>query len=141
MSGDGDPRVRMRFGKVLASVVAVLGLAACGGAGMNGMDAGGQGGDPLAGGDPAAGQELFTANCAACHGPQGGGTDTGPPLVHEVYEPSHHSDAAFLRAVQQGVPPHHWNFGAMPAVPGLDVDDVADIVAHVRSLQREAGIE
>ncbi len=118
------------------SLGATLLLSACGGGG----DAGSSG-DPLAGGDPAAGQELFTANCAACHGSQGQGTDAGPPLVHEVYEPSHHGDASFLAAVQRGVQPHHWDFGPMPAIPSLEVEEVADIVAHVRSLQREAGIE
>lgn len=121
----------------LLLVFAVVALAACGGGG----DASSEGSDPLAGGDPARGEELFVANCAACHGAQGQGTNSGPPLVHEIYEPSHHPDDAFLRAVQEGVQPHHWEFGPMPGIPGLDADDVADIVAHVRSLQREAGIE
>ena len=126
----------MRLRSVLAATVTTAVLAACGGGG------GGSGsGDPLAGGDPARGQELFAANCAACHGADATGTPSGPPLVHEVYEPSHHGDASFLRAVQQGVQPHHWEFGPMPAVPGLDTDDVADIIAHVRGLQREAGIQ
>lgn len=114
-----------------------LALAACGGGG----GPAGSGGDPLAGGDAATGQELFAANCAACHGASGEGTSAGPPLVHEYYEPSHHGDAAFLAAVQRGVQPHHWDFGPMPAISGLDTEDVADIVAHVRSLQREVGIE
>ena len=130
-------RVPVRLRTLVTTGAVGLLLAACGGGG----GVGATGGDPLAGGDPGRGQELFAQNCAACHGAQGGGTATGPPLVHEVYEPSHHGDAAFLRAVQQGVEPHHWEFGPMPAIPGLDTDDVADIVAHVRQLQREAGIE
>ena len=126
----------MRLRTALVVAVAAAGLAACGGG-----DGGASTGDPLAGGDPGRGQELFAANCAACHGADATGTPSGPPLVHEVYEPSHHGDASFLRAVQQGVQPHHWEFGPMPAIPGLDTDDVADIVAHVRGLQREAGIQ
>lgn len=127
----------MRVRTVLAAVGAAAGLAACGGGGGDGAGTG----NPLADGDPGRGRELFAANCAACHGADATGTPSGPPLVHEVYEPSHHGDASFLRAVQEGVQPHHWEFGPMPAVPGLDTDDVADIIAHVRGLQREAGIQ
>ncbi|MFT5223250.1 MAG: hypothetical protein ACI867_001565, partial [Glaciecola sp.] len=60
-----------------------------------------------------------------------------------IYEPGHHGDEAFQRAAALGVQPHHWDFGAMPAVGeenGLTREQVADIVAHVRALQREAGI-
>ena len=116
-----------------------LALVACGGAepSADGQDIA----TTLASGDAGRSEELFAANCAACHGAGASGTPAGPPLVHEVYEPSHHGDVSFLLAVQNGVQPHHWEFGPMPAVPGLDVADVADIVAYVRGLQREAGIE
>lgn len=90
--------------------------------------------------DAARGEELFAASCAVCHGSQGSGTRTGPPLVHEYYVPSHHADEAFQRAVQGGVQPHHWNFGPMPPVAGLERSEVADIIAYVRALQRDAGL-
>lgn len=96
------------------------------------------------GGDDAVaerGEQLFAANCAVCHGPQGEGTATGPPLVHEIYEPGHHPDESFHRAVAEGVPAHHWNFGDMAPISGLDGDEVDDIVAWVREQQRAAGIE
>jgi mono/diheme cytochrome c family protein len=93
-----------------------------------------------AAGDMVSGEALFKANCAQCHGIEATGTESGPPLVHQYYVPSHHADAAFLLAVRNGVRPHHWNFGAMPAIRGLSDDDVANIVAHVRSLQRSAGL-
>ena len=89
----------------------------------------------------AAGQELFAANCSACHGIGAVGTDQGPPLVHEVYEPSHHGDDAFRNAVAQGVQPHHWDFGPMPPAADLDEAEVSAIIAYVRGLQRAAGIE
>lgn len=103
---------------------------------------GGGEGDTRAAGeaDAGRGEELFAANCAVCHGQEARGSDAGPPLVHQVYEPSHHSDESFQAAVARGVQPHHWDFGAMPPVQGLSRDDVADIVAYVRQLQREAGI-
>ena len=42
----------------------------------------------------AQGKELFAQNCSVCHGPAGDGTTQGPPLVHIIYEPNHHADAA-----------------------------------------------
>jgi len=89
----------------------------------------------------ADGERLFNDNCARCHGIRAAGTDAGPPLVHVVYEPNHHADIAFQRAVTLGVPAHHWRFGNMPPVPGVDEAAVERITAYVRWLQRAAGIE
>ncbi len=86
------------------------------------------------------GEERFAALCAGCHGMAGRGTDVGPPLVHKIYEPSHHADVAFMRAVAQGVRAHHWAFGNMPNVTGATPGDVETIIPYVRWLQREAGI-
>ena len=88
-----------------------------------------------------AGEAVFDANCAACHGDNAAGRDgAGPPLVHKIYEPDHHSDAAFFLAARQGVRSHHWPFGNMPPVEGVSDDDVALIVAYVRELQRANGV-
>lgn len=89
----------------------------------------------------AEGERLYSDNCARCHGALGSGSDTGPPLVDIVYEPNHHADIAFQRAVALGVAAHHWRFGNMPPVPGVDTAAVGRITAYVRWLQREAGIE
>jgi mono/diheme cytochrome c family protein len=89
----------------------------------------------------AEGERLFNDNCARCHGTHAAGTDAGPPLVHIVYEPNHHADFAFQRAVALGVPAHHWRFGNMAPVPGVDQGAVERITAYVRWLQRGAGIE
>ena len=88
----------------------------------------------------AEGERLFNDNCARCHGVRASGTDAGPPLVHITYEPNHHADIAFQRAAEFGVPAHHWRFGDMPPVPGVDQAAVARITAYVRWLQRKAGI-
>ena len=91
--------------------------------------------------DVSAGETAYERSCSACHGVGGEGTQQGPPFIDKVYEPSHHSDAAFLLAVKRGVRAHHWNFGDMPPQSGVSDGEVAQIVAYVRGLQREAGIE
>ncbi|MBF9029057.1 c-type cytochrome [Rhodobacterales bacterium HKCCE3408] len=123
---------------ILATIAVVL-IAAAGiwyGAGESGAQSGSAAAPTMV----AAGEALFDANCAVCHGSAGTGTNQGPPLVHIIYEPSHHGDMSFLMAAQNGVRAHHWQFGNMPPVEGVSEDDVAAIVTYIRSLQREAGI-
>ena len=86
------------------------------------------------------GEALFNQRCAVCHGPNATGSGQGPPLVHRIYEPGHHSDMSFLLAVRRGVRAHHWRFGNMAPVPGLSEADVKEIVRYVRALQRAKGI-
>lgn len=90
--------------------------------------------------NPNLGKPLYEGKCAECHGAMLTGSDKGPPLMHKVYEPSHHSDVSFQLAVKNGSRQHHWNFGDMAPVPGLTPDDVAHITAYVRGEQRRAGI-
>ena len=87
-----------------------------------------------------AGQKLFEENCTACHGRHATGSDQGPPLVHRIYEPSHHGDASFLLAVKKGVRAHHWDFGDMEPVEGVSDRDVRRITLYVRTLQQANGI-
>ena len=87
------------------------------------------------------GKNIFELKCQSCHGINAAGRhEIGPPLVHKIYEPSHHSDQSFYRAVALGVKSHHWPFGNMAAVEGLTKDDVKAIISYVRELQQENGI-
>jgi len=87
------------------------------------------------------GKAAFEAVCSACHGANGQGRrDIAPPLVHKIYEPGHHGDMAFVSAAKNGVRAHHWGFGNMPPVEGVTRADVLSIVAYIRLLQRENGI-
>ncbi|MEP2532341.1 cytochrome c [Shimia sp.] len=87
------------------------------------------------------GSNAFATKCAACHGANASGLDgAGPPLIHKIYEPSHHDDASFYRAVDIGVRAHHWPFGDMAPVSGLTRSDVAAIIAYIRAVQRANGI-
>ncbi len=87
------------------------------------------------------GKTAFDANCAACHGQNAAGTDKGPPLIHNVYNAGHHSDAAFVIAAKIGVRQHHWPYGPMPPQPQVTEEQVTAIVQYVRELQAANGID
>ena len=92
-------------------------------------------------GNALIGEKVFATKCAACHGPNGtGNSEAGPPLIHKIYEPSHHGDAAFLNAAANGVRAHHWRFGDMPPVEGVTQGDVMMVVDYIRAVQRANGI-
>ena len=88
-----------------------------------------------------AGEPLYQASCAQCHGTDLRGTSLGPSHLSIVYEPNHHGDAAFVLAARAGVRQHHWPFGNMPPIPGLSDDDLDAIVAYVRDQQSIHGFE
>lgn len=95
---------------------------------------------PVLAGAQLSGQALFAKYCSACHGQVGEGGDKGPPLIHKIYEPSHHGDEAFFAAALLGARAHHWPFGDMPKVEGITEQEVGDIVAFVRKVQSANGI-
>lgn len=86
------------------------------------------------------GNQLFDMNCVACHGGNASGTEQGPPLIHRIYNPGHHSDRAFYLAVENGAKQHHWPFGDMPAQPQVSSEQVARIIHYIRELQEANGI-
>lgn len=90
--------------------------------------------------DANAGKAIFDENCRACHGANGSGTKQGPPLVHKIYEPSHHADRSFHAAVKNGTQAHHWPYGNMPPIPDVSSSDVDSIIRYVRELQRANAI-
>lgn len=87
------------------------------------------------------GKQAYLRHCADCHGPNGGGSGKGPPLIHKIYHPNHHADFAFQRAVEFGVRAHHWRFGDMPRQPQVGKDNIAAIIRFVREVQRANGID
>ena len=115
-------------------VVAIaFGVTACGSAPTSGGPASATGAE--------SGAELYQASCASCHGADLRGTDKGPSHLSIVYEPNHHGDDSFRSAIVDGVRQHHWNFGDMAAIPGLDADEIDDIIAFVRAEQERLGFE
>jgi len=87
-----------------------------------------------------SGEIAFNNNCSGCHGTNAAGTDQGPPLIHKIYEPSHHADFAFTMAANNGVRAHHWKFGNMPPVEGITEAKIRWITAYVREIQVANGI-
>jgi mono/diheme cytochrome c family protein len=143
-------RPRPAGGLLAAALAAALVVGACGGddddaasdataAGLGGPA--GPGADALPAGDAAAGEPVYQQSCASCHGDDLRGTDRGPSHLSQVYEPNHHPDAAFVAAVRNGSAQHHWDFGDMPAVEGLTDEQIADVIAYVRSVQESEGFE
>ena len=87
------------------------------------------------------GKEVYVNNCQSCHGVNAAGqAGVAPPLIHKIYEPSHHGDASFYRAIQSGVPSHHWRFGNMSPIKGINNQQVPDLIRYIRELQQANGI-
>ncbi len=86
------------------------------------------------------GAAYFKINCQACHGQNAAGTKLGPPLIHDIYNPGHHSDEAFYLAAATGVRQHHWLYGDMPPQPQVAREDVTKIIRYIRELQEANGI-
>lgn len=95
---------------------------------------------PKAPAELAKGEALYNTYCARCHGEGARGTDHGPPFLSKIYEPNHHGDAAFQMAAQRGARAHHWSFGDMPPVSGVQPEQVDEIIRYVRWLQKQAGV-
>lgn len=86
------------------------------------------------------GEPIFLQRCAMCHGRGAIGSRQGPPLLHEAYGAESFSDASIVRAVRNGVTANRWQFGNMPAIPGISDDDLTALVRYIRELQIQRGI-
>ncbi|MFN3255381.1 MAG: c-type cytochrome [Ilumatobacter sp.] len=137
VDGQAGPWWR-RHTTLAAAVTAALAIfaASCGSATADTAPAA-----PGSGAAGVTGAELYQANCASCHGADLRGTEQGPSHLSIVYEPNHHGDDAFRSAILNGAQQHHWNFGDMAAIPGLDDDEIDDVIAYIRSEQERQGFE
>lgn len=87
------------------------------------------------------GQKIFNATCANCHGENGSGSLDGPPLIHDIYNPGHHSNQAIISAIKNGSRQHHWIYGDMPAQPEITFSQIPAIITFIRETQNQNGIE
>ena len=74
-------------------------------------------------GDAEAGAPLYSENCSRCHGAtaQGG---SGPNLVSHIKD---HDEAEVIDVILEGS-------GGMPSFNSLGDQQIADIIAHIKSL-------
>jgi len=126
--------VRMRHVIVVGGIIAAIILSACGGSTTKTV--------PETS-DPAAihGRQLTTESCAACHGTDFDGIDgVGPSFFDNSYVQGQ-SDPGVIAFIKEGRPNNHPDNKsgvAMPMYggnPQLTDDDLADIVAFLRTLQ------
>ena len=87
----------------------------------------------------ARGRELFhgSANCAACHGVEGRGTDEGPALTGALWFHGPGTYAWLVEQIKQGIPAHHtWTGKPMPmrGWSYMPDDDVRAVAAYVCSI-------
>ncbi len=87
-------------------------------------------------GDAAAGKAVYTKKCASCHGEKGEGKEAiAKTMKVEMKhlgskEVQAKSDDELKKDTTQG-------FGKMKGVQGLSDKDVADLIAHIRSLAQK----
>lgn len=115
---------------ILATVVALM-MAGCGADEPTAIA-------PASG---STGAEVYASSCSSCHGADLRGTDKGPSQLSIVYEPNHHPDDAYRSAIKNGAGQHHWNFGDMAPVEGLNDEQIEAVITFIRSEQQRLGFE
>lgn len=86
------------------------------------------------------GKMNYDAYCASCHGKRARGTDKGPTFISRIYHPGHHGDPAFFIASKRGARAHHFQFGDMRPVKGVNDAHLKTIIQYVRAVQRANGL-
>jgi disulfide bond formation protein DsbB len=115
----------------------VAALAACGGSSEPAQEAA-----PVSLGDPAAGKEQYDLICIACHGPTGEGIEgLGKPFTTSEFlrERSDEEMIAFVKTGRPSGDPLNTTGIDMPPKggnPALTDDQILDIIAYVRTLQK-----
>jgi mono/diheme cytochrome c family protein len=124
---------RKLFTNTALLFILALSLAACGG---GASQAAAQSAAPA--GDPVAGEKIFASACAACHGLKGQGV---PGLSQDMTQSqltATKTDQELLEFIKAGGVP-----GEAPVMlpkgglPSLSDQNLADIVAYIRTLQTE----
>jgi mono/diheme cytochrome c family protein len=124
------------FPTIALALLLALNLTACGGAPAT------EAPSPTPAADLAAGEALFASTCSACHGPAGEGMPgLGKDMTTSQFI-SEKSDAELIEFIKVGRDPSdplNTTGVAMPPKggnPALSDEDLRDIVAFVRTLQK-----
>ena len=127
-----------RFVAVIA--ILALALASCGGDGGADTANGGNGGNGVSAGDAAAGEDIFSSTCSACHGPDARGIEGLGRDLHSNTFVDGLSDDELVDFLVEGRPADHPDNEAGVAMPprggnpSLTADDLQDVVAYLRTL-------
>lgn len=87
-------------------------------------------------GDAAAGKAVYTKKCGTCHGPEGEPKAAIAKMLKVDIpnlgsaEVQQHSDDDLKKVITAGK-------GKMKAVNGLSEDDLANLIAHLRTLAKK----
>lgn len=98
--------------------------------------------EPVFAGDPAAGQELFTGTCAACHGPAGEGIQgLGKDMTTSQFIAGKTDEELieFIKVGRDPGDPLNTTGIGMPSKggnPSLTDENLQDIVSYIRSIQK-----
>ncbi len=127
---------------MIVAIALTLALAGCGGSDDGGGDDGGEAAAPIdvGLGDAANGEAIFSSTCVACHGERGVGIEgLGKPMPGSEFITGL-SDGELIAFLKEGRGPSHPDNTTgvdMPAKggnPSLDDQDLADVVAYMRTL-------
>ena len=80
--------------------------------------------------DTAAGEAMFKAKCAGCHGADGKGKEAMKTTDMGAADAQKMSDADLSKIISEGKPPK------MPAYKTLTPEQVKDLVGYIRSLKK-----
>jgi mono/diheme cytochrome c family protein len=80
--------------------------------------------------DTAAGEAMFKAKCAGCHGADGKGKEAMKTTDMAADDVQKMSDADLSKTISEGKPPK------MPAYKTLTPEQVKDLVSYIRSLKK-----
>ena len=154
MTNDSNStKAKIRFALVLGAGIALAGLTGCGQSSSNSQptsdsDAASEQtatAEPLAPPSAEHGKQLFATACATCHGPQGQGLPhLGKDLQTSQFAAGL-SDGKLADFITQGRAandPLNTTHVPMPPKggnPALSPQDISDIVAYVRQLQKSGG--
>mgnify|MGYP000922347963 CR=1 FL=1 len=129
---------------LMALMVLVLALAACGGGGETASGGGEVVAEvsPTPSGDPVAGKQQFDMVCIACHGPGGAGIEgLGKPFTTSEFLLTV-DDQELLQFIKTGRPisdPANTTGVDMPPKggnPALTDEQLLDIIAYIRTLHQ-----
>ena len=129
----GQPGVAAAAVSLLVLLLGGLGLAACGESDPS--RTAGTPDEP----DLAAGEQTYMDFCGSCHGRDFEGSSQGPSQLDVQFAPERTSDEEFREAIRNGAPKEFYDFTAMPAIGSLDDQEIANVIAYVRSVQEERG--